>query len=223
MQRIVLLMILAVFAKITANADEPFNGIIYDAQGNPVKNAKVYVNDARRYATSDKKGQFGLTNVMPDDTIHVLVKKRKLPYIIPVEGRKSMKIYLADENSRAEQDEELINYGYGFVKRREYTGNSNGITGEELLRTGRQDIMSALVGKVPGLDITPRGVTLRGVNSFISSTEPLYIVDGNIVPNFNGISLHDVDHVEVLKDASIYGSRGSNGAILVFTKTGRSK
>lgn len=223
MQRIVLLLVLAVFSKISANADEPFNGIIYDAQGNPLKNAKVYVNDARRYATSDKKGHFGLTNVLPDDTIHVLVKKRKLPYIIPVEGRKSMKIFLADENPHVEQDDELVNYGYGFVKKREYTGTSSGISGEELLRTGRQDIMSALVGKVAGLDISPRGVNIRGVNSFMSSTEPLYIVDGNIVANFNGISLYDVDHVEVLKDASIYGSRGSNGAILVFTKTGRSK
>lgn len=223
MQRIVLLIILALFATLFVRADEPFNGIIYDSEGNPLKDVKVYVNDSRRYATSDKKGQFGLTNVLPDDTIHVLVKKRKLPYVIPVEGRKSMKIFLADEKPRVEEDEDLVNFGYGFVKRREYTAPSKGISGEELLRTGRTDILSALVGKVAGLDISPSGVTIRGKSSLLLSTEPLYIVDGNIVANFNGISLHDVDHVEVLKDASIYGSRGSNGAILVFTKTGRSR
>ena len=223
MKHIFLLMMLAVFASLPVSADEPFNGIIYDSGGNPIKNAKVYVNDSRRYATSDKKGQFGLTNVLPDDTIHVLVKKRKLPYVIPVEGRKSMKIFLADEHPRVEQDEELVNYGYGFVKKREYTGASKGISGEELLRTGRSDIMSALVGKVAGLNITPAGVTIRGKTSFMASNEPLYIVDGNIVPNFYGINLHDVDYVEVLKDASIYGSRGANGAILVFTKKGGPK
>lgn len=223
MNRIFLLLVFAALVKVSVNANEPFNGIIYDAQGNPLKNAKVYVNDSRRYATTDKKGHFGLTDVQPDDTIHVLVKKRKYPYLIPVEGRKSLKIFLADENIRAEQDEELVNFGYGFVKRREYTGSSNGISGEELLRTGRTDIMSALVGKVAGLNISPSGVNIRGESSLIASNEPLYIVDGNIVANFNGINLHDVDHVEVLKDASIYGSRGTNGAILVFTKTGGAK
>lgn len=223
MKRIFLIMIFVALAIISVDAYEPFNGIIYDAQGQPLKNAKVYVNDSRRYAISDKMGKFGLSDVLPEDTIHILVKKRKYPYIIPVEGRKSMKIFLADENPRVEQDEELVNFGYGFVKRREYTGTSNGITGEELLRTGRRDIMSALVGKVPGLNITPSGVIIRGETSLIGSNEPLYIVDGNIVTSFNGINLNDVDHVEVLKDGSIYGSRGANGAIMVFTKTGLPK
>lgn len=223
MKHIFLLIFFVLLANLPVNADEPFNGLIYDAQGHPLKNAKVYVKDSRIYATSDKNGKFGLTNVQPDDTIHVLVKKRKFPYSIPVEGRKSMKIFLADENPRVEQDEELVNFGYGFVKRREYTGTSRGISGEELLRTGRNDIMSALTGKVAGLYITPSGVNIRGEGSLILSNEPLYIVDGNIVANFNGINIHDVDYVEVLKDASIYGSRGANGAILVFTKRGGSK
>ena len=220
MKRFLSLVILSITLALSTHADEPFNGIIYDSQGKPMKNAKVYVNDSRRYATTDKKGQFGLTDVLADDTIHISVKKRKEPYVIPVEGRKSMKIYLADENPRVEQDEELVNFGYGFVKRREYTGVSNGISGEELVRTGRTDILSALVGKVPGLDITPSGVTIRGIHSLMLSNEPLYVVDGNIVANFYGINLRDVDHVEVLKDASIYGSRGAGGAILVFTKHG---
>ena len=223
MQRFFFLLFFAILTSVSLHADEPFNGIIYDSQGKPLKNAKLYVRDSRHYATSDKNGHFGLTNVLPTDTIHVKVNKRKEPYKIPVDGRKSMKIYLVDENPRVEQDEELINFGYGFVKRREYTGVSNGISGEELLRTGRKDILSALTGKVAGLDITANGVTIRGTRSLMYSNEPLFVVDGTIVPNFYGISLHDVDHVEVLKDASIYGSRGANGAILVFTKTGKRK
>ena len=216
-------MILSVSIVMALNAQEPFNGIIYDSQGNPLKNAKIYVTNSRRYATSDKQGKFGLTDVHPYDTIHIEVKKRKEPYVIPVEGRKSMKIFLADENPRVEQDEELVNYGYGFVKRREYTGVSSGISGEELVRTGRTNILQALAGKVAGLNISPSGVNIRGNRSLLFSNEPLYVVDGQVVPNFDGINIHDVDHVEVLKDASIYGSRGAGGAILVFTKNGRSK
>ena len=201
-------------------AGVPFNGTIHDSHGTPVKGAHVYTRNPKRYATTDKEGRFGLTDVMPDDTVHVKVKKRKQPYMIPVDGRRSMRIYLVDEKApRAEEDDELVSYGYGFVKRRESTGVSNGISGEDLVRTGKRDILSALQGRVPGLDITSSGVTIRGVKSFMLSSEPLYIVDGVIVPDFRGINLHDVDRVEVLKDASIYGSRGANGAILVYTKT----
>lgn len=221
MKNIVTLLLL-LFASTTLSASEPFNGIVYDGEGKPMKNVRIYNKNPRRYATSDKEGRFGLTDVQADDTIHVKVKKRKLPYSIPVEGRKSMKIYLADETQpKVEQDDELISFGYGFVKRRESTGVRNGISGEDLLRTGQHDILSALKGKVPGLDISASGVTIRGQKSFMLSNEPLYVVDGVIVSSFAGINLHDVDYVEVLKDASIYGSRGANGAILVYTKGAR--
>lgn len=204
---------------LCAFAEVPFNGMIFDSQLHPVKGAKIYVDNPNRYAVSDKEGRFGLTDVQPDDTLHVKVKRRKDPYVIPVEGRKSIKIALADEGVRTQEDKELVDIGYGFVKKREITQPRNGITGETLVRTGQKDILSALQGRVPGLDITPRGVTIRGTKSFMLSSEPLYIVDGVIVSDFNGINLYDVDYVEVMKDGSIYGSRGANGAIIVHTKT----
>ncbi len=204
-------------------ADVPFNGMVFDGQGNPVKGAQVYTHNPKHYATSDKQGRFGLTDVQSDDTIHVKVKKRKFPYVIPVDGRKSMKIFLAAENVRSEEDEQLVSYGYGFVKKREFTGVRNGISGETLVRTGQRDILSALKGLVPGLEISSSGAAIRGVHSLTLSSEPLYLVDGVVVSDFNGINLYDVDHVEVMKDASIYGSRGTNGAILVFTKTAQRK
>lgn len=221
----ILLSIVSVFVFVLVGyADVPFNGMIFDSQGKPMKGVKVYVHNPNRFATSDKEGKFGLTDVQPDDTLRLKVKKRKLPYLVPVEGRKSMKILLANENNiRVEEDEELVDLGYGFVKKRECTQPRNGISGEDLVRTGQRDILSALKGKVPGLDITSSGVTLRGVHSLMASNEPLYVVDGIVVPNFNGISIYDVDYVEVMKDASIYGSRGANGAILVHTKSALQK
>lgn len=222
MKRFISILLSAVCA-VGAFADEPFNGMVFDSKGAPVKGARIYTRNPARCATSDKQGRFGLTDVQPDDTLHVKVKKRKLPYVVPVAGRKSMKIYLADENVRSEEDEQLVSYGYGFVKKRESTGVRNGISGETLVRTGQRDVLSALKGLVPGLEIGSGGVTIRGVHSFMLSSEPLYLVDGVVVYDFSGINLHDVDHVEVLKDASIYGSRGANGAILVYTKTGATK
>lgn len=198
---------------------EPFNGIITDVAGNPIKGAKIFVINDKFFARSNKKGQFGLTNVLPTDTLHVLYQKQL--YDIPVEGRKSIRIHLGDQ-LQAQEDDELVALGYGWIKRRESLQPSNGISGEVLVRMGRSNIMECLVGLVPGLSVSPNGKALiRGISSINSPTDPLYVVDGMIVDSLDGINVYDVDHVEVLKDASIYGVQGANGAILVFTKRGK--
>ncbi len=211
-----------------AQSGVPFNGMVFDAHGAPLKNIHIYVQNPRKYSRTDKLGRFGLTDVKATDTLKVVVKKHT--YYIPVANKKSIKIYLADERQvRTEEDKSLVDFGYGFVKRRENTGVSNGISGDELRRSGYTDILSALQGRIPGLNVGANGgagvepsVSMRGTNSFMLSQTPLFVVDGVIVDTLMGISLMDVDHVEVLKDASIYGSRGANGAILVTTKHGPS-
>lgn len=120
------------------------------------------------------------------------------------------------------EDDELVNLGYGYVKRREHTGVSSGISGDRLRQTGQRDILKALSGLVAGLNITQvngeTDVNIRGQKSLVMSNTPLFIVDGTQVSSLDFVSVYDVESVEVLKDASIYGSRGANGAILVTTK-----
>lgn len=217
--------IIALYGLVTPSyAEEPFNGLMLDRELKPKKGVKVYVKDPKRYATTDKQGRFGLTDVQPDDTLTlILTKKEKIQ--VPVDGRRSIRIVLAgDGNVQAEFDEELVNIGYGYVKRREHTGVSSGISGERLRATGARDIMSALKGLVPGLNVNGAhgdySVNIRGVKSLTQSNEPLYIVDGVAVSSIDFVSIYDVKNVEVLKDASMYGSRGANGAILVTTKMG---
>lgn len=208
-------------------AEVPFNGLVLDREMKPKKGVKVYVKDPKRYATTDKKGRFGLTDVLPDDTLHLVVSKKET-LLIPVEGRRGIRIVLAGSGSaQAENDEEIANTGYGYVKRREFTGVSSGISGDRLRATGARDVIGALKGLVPGLAVTNgsggQEVTIRGKHSLMLSNEPLYVVDGVTVPSLNFVSIYDVDHVEVIKDASIYGSRGANGAIVVTTKTAAAK
>ncbi len=207
-------------------AEVPFNGLLLDREMKPKKGVKVYVKDPKRYATTDRKGRFGLTDVQPDDTL-TLVLSKKESIRVPVEGRRSIKIVLVgDHNVRAENDEELVNSGYGYVKRREFSGVSSGISGDRLRSTGARDVMTALRGLVPGLVVSGSpgnyDVTIRGKHSLMLSNEPLYVIDGTVVSSLDFLSIYDVDHVEVIKDASQYGSRGANGAIVVTTKTGES-
>lgn len=208
-------------------AEVPFNGVLLDGSLQPKKGVKIYVKDPKRYATTDKQGRFGLTDVQPDDTLTLVVSKKE-KIRIPVDSCKGIKIILAGDNGvHVENDEELVNLGYGFVKRREHTGVSSGISGDKLRATGQRDILGALKGLVPGLNITGTlgdyKVNIRGKKTLLLSDDPLYLVDGVVVSSLDFISIYDVDHVEVIKDASQYGSRGANGAILVTTKTGVSR
>lgn len=145
-----------------------------------------------------------------------------------------MKIILDyDGNVDAQQDDELVNIGYGYVKRREFTGSSSGISGETLRRTGKTEILSALSGLVSGLKISVnpqsgkataniRGAqttSLSGNSSQLTESPPAYFVDGIQVSSIDFVSINDVDHVEVVKDASIYGVQGASGVILITTKS----
>lgn len=202
----------------------PFNGLVFDLSGKPLHGVKVFVSQGR-VAHSDKKGRWGLTDVEPTDTIHFRYKR--LSYDVPVSGRKSLRVRLGDQLD-SEEDQELVNWGYGFVKKRESLEVSSGISGEDLIKSGYSTVLQALQGRIPGLNVSATthpgdepAVNMRGTNSFYADQTPLFVVDGMVVESLDFVSVYDVDRVEVLKDASIYGSRGANGAILVTTKRGQ--
>jgi TonB-dependent SusC/RagA subfamily outer membrane receptor len=98
----------------------------------------------------------------------------------------------------------------------------NHITGEQIQRTCQPNVLMALQGLVPGLLIQSNGfeatATIRGKNSLMLDNSPLFIVDGIQVSSLDMLNPYDIDYIQVLKDASIYGVRGANGAIVVYTK-----
>ena len=217
---------ISIFACVAVFAQKqkavPFNGVVADLLGQPLKGARVWVVDPNYYTTTDKKGKFGLTNVQPTDTLHIKYKKQL--YLIPVDTMKSVRVRLGDElKFDVQQDEELVNTGFGFVKRRESCNSTTGISGEVLVRTGRIDLMEALQGLVPGLTITNGKAVIRGLATIYGSPDPLFLVDGVEVESLSFVNVYVVDRVEVLKDANMYGVKGANGAILVTTKRGGSK
>ena len=215
----VLLSCGSLFAQ-TESKDVPFNGLVTDLMDHPLKGVKIWVESENKYSKSDKNGRFGLTNVMAADTLHLLY--HKIRYNIPVEGKRSICIRLGDQ-LEVHEDEMLVNLGYNYVKHRERLIPTSGISGEELAKTGKSNLLEALMGKIAGVQINGSRVIIRGVGTNTEHTDPLFIVDGMVVQSLDYIQVNTVDHVEVLKDASIYGAEGANGAILVTLKSGRSR
>ena len=120
-----------------------------------------------------------------------------------------------------------INVGYGNIDKDELTYSVTQIEIDEKESTVYTNIWEYMRGRVPGVNIgfadagqTP-SITIRGINSINSSTQPLFMVDGVETPDISFINPNDVASISVLKDASaaIYGTRGGNGVILITTKT----
>lgn len=126
--------------------------------------------------------------------------------------------------------DELVVVGYGTMRKSDLTGSVSKVTAENLGKVATVDVTQALQGKVAGVNIQLNSgepgagtkVRIRGVGT-INSSDPLYVVDGFPVSDISHIAPNDIESIEVLKDASataIYGSRGSNGVIMVKTKSG---
>ncbi|MBR5384880.1 MAG: TonB-dependent receptor plug domain-containing protein [Bacteroidales bacterium] len=120
--------------------------------------------------------------------------------------------------------EEMVNIGYGEVKRKSITSSVSKVTIDENVIGTYNNIFEYLEGRVPGVYIdnksNPPRVLIRGISSIYGSTDPLYVVDGMVTSDISMINPNDIKSVEILKDsaAAIYGSRGANGVILITTR-----
>ena len=192
----------------------------------PIIGATVVETDkTTNGAATDIDGNFYLT-VPEGSTITVSYIGYKS---VTMPAQSSMQVILEENN---ELLDEVVVTGYTTQRKADLTGSVAVVNTEDLKTTADPDPMRALQGKVPGMTITATGspsgvgtVRIRGIGSFNSSQDPLYIVDG--VPTtraLNSLNANDIESMQVLKDAasaSIYGSRASNGVIIITTKRGK--
>jgi TonB-dependent SusC/RagA subfamily outer membrane receptor len=130
-----------------------------------------------------------------------------------------------DSIRRVAAENELVDLGYGKVRRKDVTSSVSKVSVDEKTVTSYSDMGTYLMGRVPGLTVTKTGngyrYSIRSSDTIYGNTEPLFVVDGVTVDDISYLNPSDVDHVEVLKDAasaSIYGTQGGNGVILITTK-----
>jgi len=153
-------------------------------------------------------------------------------------GYKSFTVVVGQENEipvtlQAEivNMNEVIIVGYGTQRRSTLTGAISSVSGKTLAELPVASVEGALQGRVAGLTVTNNGepgttpiVRIRGISSISFASDPLYVIDGFPTGNLGNFNSRDIESVEVLKDASaaaIYGSRATNGVILITTKKGR--
>ncbi|WP_170154434.1 TonB-dependent receptor [Mangrovibacterium diazotrophicum] len=199
-------------------------GTVTDVNGLGLPGVTVVVKGTTNGMVTDFDGNYTLSNVA-GDAILVFSFVGMQTQEVPVAGKSSISVVLEEETIGIE---EVVAVGYGSMKKSDLTGSISSVSAERIASVGTSSVMGALQGASAGVDITTNStrpgagfsIQVRGQNS-LNSGDPLYVVDGIIVDDIDFLNPSDIEKIDVLKDASstaIYGSRGSNGVVIVQTK-----
>ncbi|MEM9340399.1 MAG: TonB-dependent receptor [Bacteroidota bacterium] len=227
--RIVLLLLMWIGLNLTGSAQSTIKGNIVDADtGEPLIGATVLIKGTSNGTVTDIEGNYQL-NAKPNSTLVIGFIGFTSQEIL-VNNRTQINVKLATD---VEALEEVVIVGYGVQKKKEVTGAVVRVDSEELSQTTTADIGSALQGQIAGVNITSSSgapgeeanIVIRGFSSLIDGqNQPLYVVDGIPFDSDPQLSISEIESIDVLKDAasaSIYGTRGAGGVILITTKQGK--
>ena len=214
---------------------EVANGIITgkvtNEKGEPLSGASIEIKKGKG-ALTNEKGDFLITDVKPGKyqltvsfTGYEIITKE-----INVSDGETVSVNITlIEKAGALSDVVVI--GYGTQKRRAITGAIASVTGKTIAELPVASVEQALQGRIAGVSVVNNGapgtspiVRIRGISSISFASDPLYVIDGFPTGNLANFDSRDIESVEVLKDASaaaIYGSRATNGVVLITTKKGK--
>jgi TonB-linked SusC/RagA family outer membrane protein len=219
-------LIIFLASSFMANAQQAtINGQVTDESKLALPGVTVVVKGTSTGTITNLEGKYSI-NVNPNSVLvfsmigmgiqEVTITDQTVVNIILVEDVKKL--------------DEVVVIGYGTVKKSDLTGSVGSVKSKDLVKITASNPMQNLQGRVSGVQVTSTSgapganpvVRIRGVGTFNNSS-PIYVVDGVILDDISFLNSADIASMEVLKDASataIYGSRGSNGVIMVTTKTG---
>jgi TonB-linked outer membrane protein, SusC/RagA family len=206
------------------------SGTIMDASNSETLiGVSVVVKGTNRSTLSDLDGNYTIS-AAPGETLLFRYIGCK-PQEVKVSNQKEINVLM---ESLSQDLDEVVVVGT-IMKKSDLTGAVSSVSSKVLEEKPVTNINQALQGRVAGVFISnaakpgdDASIKIRGINTINTSTDPIYVVDGLVMDNFGGgfnsINLNDVESIQILKDASataLYGSRASNGVVLVTTKKGR--
>ncbi|NEW83708.1 MAG: TonB-dependent receptor [Mariniphaga sp.] len=201
-------------------------GKVTDSAGASLPGVSVVVKGTTTGVVTDNNGSYSLQNVQANATLQFSFVGMKMKEIT-VGAQTSINVSLAEE---AIGIEEVVAIGYGKTTKKEITGSISSVKDENFNKVGSNDPMSLIQGQVAGLNITKPShgdpnsgytVNLRGLTSLSGGQSPLFVIDGISGASLESISPEEIESIDVLKDgsaAAIYGTRGTNGVIIITTK-----
>lgn len=220
---------------------EPVKGLVLTEGGRPLADASILVKGKQTHTTTDTAGRFSIAVSAGETLVITYVGYETLSYKVTAEQVKGAGLTIRMKQSVSDLGDVVVSYntGYQTITKERATGSFAKPDMEVFkTRTATNDIMSRLDGLVAGLTVMQgpgqtRGdytggrtqkALIRGTSSVLQNTDPLYVVNGVPVPNFNNINPDDVEDITVLKDAAaaaIWGAKAANGVVVVVTQSGK--
>jgi len=236
MKKFLLLLFSACSFLLNYAQDQVIKGKVTDEEGKPLVGATVTIKSTTITSTSDAQGNFQINAGGRANPLLVISYVGYADAQIKAD-RSSLSISLKRD---AQALNDVIVVGYGTQRKRDVTGATATVKADEIAKRPLVRVEQALQGTTSGVVVQSNSgqpgqglsVRIRGANSITGSNEPLYVIDGFIGGNsgsnngsiIEALNVNDIESLEILKDASataIYGSRGSNGVVLITTKSGK--
>lgn len=204
------------------------NGTVTNkATGESIAGVNVFVPGSTRGVTTDIDGHYKF-DAYPNDSLLSFSFIGYVSQIVNIKNQTQVNVSLEEDIQNLE---EVVVVGYGTQRKSDLTGAVSVVNVKELNKRSVASIDQALQGQVAGVSVTsntgtPGGsvmVRIRGIGT-LNNSDPLFVVDGMMVNDINFLNSNDIENMQVLKDASataIYGSRGSNGVVIITTKKGQ--
>ena len=222
-------ILLTVFCVCYANAQTTVTGVVKDDTGETLPGASVIIKGTSKGTITDLNGKFSLSVPNPNSTVLKISYIGMKNFELAIKGGQTKDLQIKLE-SNSNQLNEVVAIGYGSTKKRDLTGSVSSIQGAVLAQVPVTSAGEALTGRLAGVQITTADgspdaqliIRVRGGGSVTGDNSPLYIVDGFPTSNINDVAPGDIQSIDVLKDASttaIYGARGSNGVVIITTKS----
>jgi len=226
MRKYIFLM-LAAMLSLAAEAQNKLTGSVVSASdGEPMIGATVQVKGTQGGTVTDLNGKYSID--APKNAAVTFSMIGFKSQTVLRNGQSVINVKMIEDNKALD---EVVVIGYGVAKKSDLTSSITSVKSDQITQAPAGNAMISLQGKANGVQITTSGgpgdaprVIIRGVTT-VNGSDPLYVVDGMPVgTNINYLNQNDIESMEVLKDASaaaIYGTRGSNGVILITTKKGK--
>jgi TonB-dependent SusC/RagA subfamily outer membrane receptor len=212
-----------------SNKKITITGTVLDIEKRPVENAIIMIDGQKTNSVTDAKGTYKIKVKRDASKIGILTFNNGIREE-PIDGKTEINFYfgtVAKQQLPEQSDiegEEYINIGYGSVKKKDMINQVGKTNGKDNRFAIYNSIYDLIRGELPGVQVNGKSIKIQGgVNSLILSTEPLLVVDGTPMSSIDDIQPRMVSSIEVLKGsaASIYGSRGANGVILITLTKGK--
>ena len=235
------LVVFSIFTITTyAQKIEGFGKVLDKETNSPLPGATIVIKDSSNGVTSDFDGNFKIKSSLGDVLVVSYIGYNSIEVVV-VESE----MIILMEPDLAELEEVTISVGYFDVSKKDLSGSISQINTEQLEKNRGSSLENLLQGQVAGVVINESsepgggvGISIRGTNSILGGTQPLYVLDGipispisdaegnttsgNAQTSMNFINPNDIEKIEILKDAAataVYGARGANGVVLITSKS----